>query len=82
METSVDKDRAVLLIEEALSIEEVPLLVLIDEIETMFENSDFEKETKNRLLGLSNSLKRETIEHARSFNGLIKYIIESGKNEF
>ncbi len=82
MENSVNKDRAILLMEEALSIEEIPMLVQIDEIGAMIENSDFDKETKDRLSELSNRLKNETIEHARSFNELIKYMVDSGKNEF
>ena len=76
------KNELLLFLEEGLTIEEVPLLTLLDEIDGLIENYNYDAATKKYLKQGIGLLKRETIEHSKLFTELLSAVTKSDKNEY
>ncbi len=76
------KDEVLLLLEEGVSIEEVPTLINLDELEELIDWLQFDPSFKKELMKGIRHLKKETIQHSRFFNELAKYVLKSDKNGY
>jgi len=76
------KNELMLFLEEGLTIEEVPLLTLLDEINDLIKNYSYDAATKKEFKQGINLLKKETIDHSRLFTELLSKVTKSDKNEY
>lgn len=75
------KNDIILLLDEGLSIEEIPTLTNLYELQSLIDSASFDKATALKIKKKINHLRKETINHARIFSRDIKLITKS-KNEF
>ena len=75
------KREIILLLEEGLSIEEIPTLTNLDELEELIDKSNLDRITASEIKKRVGYLKKETINHAKIFSKGIKLVVKS-KNEF
>ena len=76
------KKELMLFLEEGLTIEEVPLLTVLDEINDIIEKSNYGDAIKKELKQGINQMKRETINHSKLFTELLSSATKSDKNEY
>jgi len=70
-----------LFLEEGLSIEEIPTLTNLDELEELIDKANLDRITASEIKKRVDHLRKETINHARIFSKDIKLVTKS-KNEF
>lgn len=76
------KEEMFLLLSEGLSIEEIPNLTNLDELEDLIEKIDFDAATKGKLTGWIKYLKKDTVKHSKSFTEMIRSVAKSKKDEY
>ncbi len=76
------KDDVILFLEEGMTIEEIPMLELIDEILELVKQSNFDNASKKRIETGMAILKSETINHSHLFVESLKSVTKSAKNEY
>ena len=75
------KREIILLLEEGLSIEEIPTLTNLNELEELIDKANLDRITASEIKKRVSHLKKETINHAKIFSKDIKLVAKS-KNEF
>lgn len=71
------KDELILMLEEGLSLEEIPILNKLEEVEDLINQTGFDNEIEKKLKQITKHLKKETIEHSRIFSNLIKDAVKT-----
>jgi len=66
------KERLISLLNEGLSVEEIPTITNLKEIEELIKKLNFDAETNKKLNEKLQLLERETIGHANAFSSMIK----------
>ena len=68
------KEEMILILNEGLSIEELPTLTNLDDIVELVDSLDFDKATRSKLVKSMNKLKRDTLNHARILSKDLKRV--------
>jgi hypothetical protein len=71
----MNRDELLLQLDDALTMEEVPMMVRIHELEELVKKSDFDPIVREELLGGLNRLRVDSITHARTFSELMGYVL-------
>ncbi len=66
------KEKLISLLNEGLSVEEIPTITNLEEIEKMVKEANFDSETNEKIMKGIKHLEKETIGHARAFSRMIK----------
>lgn len=67
----------ILLLDEALTIEEIALLMNLCELRNLLEKADFDPDTRDKLGDKLDNLTRDTISHSKTISEMIKTIIQN-----
>jgi len=78
----MDKDRLVSFLVEALTIEEVPALTKLAQVESLISQSDLDEEVKCKVFDSIRVLRQESVEHSKVFSDLLTMVLKSDKNEY
>lgn len=73
----MEKDELILILDEGLSIEELPTLTNLDDIAELVDGLDFDKATRSKLAKGINKLKRDTLNHAKILSKDLKRVAKS-----
>jgi len=76
------REKTLLLLEEALTLEEVPNFTNLEDLKIMINNLNFDEKTKNELNKKLKVLIIESREHAKTYTELIKYVIKAKNKKF
>jgi len=71
------KEEMILILNEGLSVEELPTLTNLDEIEELIDRLDFDKTMRSKLAKGISKLKIDTLIHARIFSKDLKLVAKS-----
>jgi len=66
------KEELIPLLNEGLSVEELPTITNLKEIEVLIEKMNFNPKTKEEIMKGIKHLEKETIGHAEAFSHMIK----------
>ncbi|VVB82920.1 Uncharacterised protein [uncultured archaeon] len=66
------KEKLISLLNEGLSVEEIPTITNLKEIEEVVKKFNFDAETSKKLNEKIQRLEKETIGHANAFSSMIK----------
>ncbi|PIZ50910.1 hypothetical protein COY27_05500 [Candidatus Woesearchaeota archaeon CG_4_10_14_0_2_um_filter_33_13] len=68
--------KAIILFEEAVSLEDIPNMTNIAELEELIDKAKFDKKTETELKNRLKLLRTESVEHSKAFSGLVKYALK------
>jgi hypothetical protein len=66
------KEKLIFFLNEGLSVEEIPTITNIKEIEEIIKKVNFDEKTSKKLNEGLQHLEKETINHANAFSSMIK----------
>jgi hypothetical protein len=73
----MERNELLLRLDDALTLEEVPVMVRIHDVEELVKKADFDPAVKERILRGLNRMRSDSITHARTFSELIGYVLRS-----
>ena len=76
------REKALLLLEEALTIEEVPNFTNLEDLRIMIDNLNFDDKIKKELRKKLDTLIIASRKHAKTYTELIKYVAKTKKQQF
>lgn len=68
----MEKDELVKLLNEGLSVEEIPMISNLVELKYIVPNSNLDDSVKKKMMENINYLIKDTLKHARTFSDLVK----------
>ncbi len=78
----IKKDTTLGLLEQELSFEEIPNFTNLNDIETLIEDSDLDKEVRLKLRKILLKVRNESANHSKILNELMIYVLRSKSDEF
>lgn len=78
----MEKAELISVLNEALSLEEVPSLTSLMELRSMIESSSIADGKKRKFLDCVEFMTVDTVKHSKLFSSLLSYVVNSKKDEF